>query len=504
MELRKTNFSNLRFLQILIPSAISLLSFLIAHIAGFDRIHIPLNAWQLLDKELLLTKPIQSLTLLHVQPPGLNATLAAILRISSFLGINPEAITYILFVILGTIASVYLYKTIIKFTNAHVFAALPVLIFTFNPASWVYGHRFFYPYILACLFIFLAYQIQKVFLDGDKVHKPIILVTIMIIIISNFRSLYHPLWGISLFFLMAAMYTSIFRVKFRKFLQKEWVVILFLLLGLLLWPIKNKILFGQFTFSSWQGFNLSRGTDVTSEVIEDYRREGFVPDRIHTALDQFQIRHGISAPNVLSQIEKSTGGRNWNHYLFLDQNPTLTRQAILYRLQNPLHWIKQTIFHYLTWTMPSFINPYTGELYGPDTPLYRQYARGIRNIFFYDLRPPLGTLIPPGFRWPHVIRLNRDVPFTIFGLLCFPTLLSLSILMTKEKWHSGKKAEAAFLALILFNVSWALAIPCLTDGYEGNRMRYAIFPLLLMILYSALGSLCLRQKLGDHKDTFYD
>lgn len=152
MELRKTNFSNLRFLQILIPSTISLLSFLIAHIAGFDRIHIPLNAWQLLDKELLLTKPIQSLTLLHVQPPGLNATLAAILRISSFLGINPEATTYILFVILGTIASVYLYKTIIKITNAHVFAALLVLIFSFNPASWVYGHRFFIlTYWLVCL-----------------------------------------------------------------------------------------------------------------------------------------------------------------------------------------------------------------------------------------------------------------------------------------------------------------------------------------------------------------
>lgn len=489
MDFFKTETPKQRILHTLLPLLIYLLSVLVARLAGFTSFHVPWNAWQLLDGKLLLEKPLQSLILLHAQPPGLNLLSALTLQISTLLRIHAELVAYFLFVMLGCGASIYLFRLITRITGSYRLAVLSVLLFTLNPTSWLYGHQFFYPFILACLMILLATHMQKFLWEkGRDSNHGLLPITATIILIVNVRSLFHPVWGMGLFFLLAGLYALIHKENILHYLKSNWLMIILLLVGLLIWPLKNMFLFGQFTSTSWQGFNLSRGTEVTSAVIENYRREGVVPASIQSTLDQFQKKHNISEPNVLSQINKSTGGRNWNHYLYLDQNPELTRKAISYRLHNPLHWIKQTIFHYITWTRPSYINPYTGELFGPHTPLYDWFAGGIKNTLFFDLRPPLGKLIPSQIQWPHVIRLNKDVPFTVFGFLIFPFLLFFSLRLARKKWVSNKRRVAAYLTGLLYNVLWVLAIPCVTDGFEGNRMRYAIFPLLIILFVAILST----------------
>jgi len=46
------------------------------------------------------------------------------------------------------------------------------------------------------------------------------------------------------------------------------------------------------------------------------------------------------------------------------------------------------------------------------------------------------------------------------------------------------------MLLMMVCVVWTLVLPCLTDGHEGNRMRFAVSPYLIvltMMLFRDLG-----------------
>jgi hypothetical protein len=35
--------------------------------------------------------------------------------------------------------------------------------------------------------------------------------------------------------------------------------------------------------------------------------------------------------------------------------------------------------------------------------------------------------------------------------------------------------------VMVYAVVWVLVVPCLTDGHEGNRMRFAVDPLIAIL-----------------------
>jgi hypothetical protein len=291
------------------------------------------------------------------------------------------------------------------------------------------------------------------------------------------------------------MITLILIIGLKYWKEKEKQKKKFLYLGiavitglvLMIWPIKNLILFGQFTSTSWTGFNLSRGTTVPLQVIKAYQKDGTVPANILSETRKYEREHELEFPSPVSQIEKSTGGRNYNHYIFLIENPDLSRSAIIYRIVNPLHWVKRTLEHYLVWTQPShhfYLKPAVNP--AQDNQLYQFYNQVINRTIFFDLRPGIKSSVLGSIPLPHVFLMDEDLPFTLFGLVIFPLTIVFGGWKVYQYFKTGSIHKGQYLIVIIFITLWVLILPCLTDGFESNRMRFPILPFIIYIIILGL------------------
>ena len=463
--------------QYLVPAGIYALAYVLCRLLGFDRFEIPWQFWQLLDQRLLGEAPLQSLYLLHAQPPVLNATLALLLKLGELTGIAPEVWARGLFAFLGLASSVLLFRVLIKVVDSWVLATVGLVVTLANPAYHVFQSLYFYPFILSLLLITLLFLSLRLLETANPWY--LFASAILLGLVCNTRSLFHPLWAIMVYALLLALLYARHRGRKRLPLASILVSSGLLVALLALWPLKNYLLFGEYTFSTWEGYNLARGTGVESEVLEEYIRSGTVPAAIEEELAHFQRTHGFSGVGVLTEYETTAGGRNWNHYLLTAVNEPLHSQAIEARIQNPERWLRQIRKNYAAWTRASYVQPYLGTIRGPEDGEYIQYASLHRRLLFFDTRPWLEPYFPGFFE---ALRLKRKpLPLTLFGLVLFPLLMVVSLSMAFWRLRKRQYFGAASILIPWITVAWVLLIPCLTDGSEGNRMRFGVTAYLVVL-----------------------
>jgi hypothetical protein len=483
-----------------IPLILFGFSHILAYSFGFRMIKIPWNYWQLLDKRELIIHPLNSLLLLHSQPPLLNGILAFFLHVSQQLPGSINLWMTSLFLAIGLISTLLFYSLNYSLTDSHLLASFIVIVYLVNPTTLIYSHLYFYPYLLSSAMIVLVYLFYNYLkYDQDKSILYLLGVVILLALITLLRSLFHPLWSFGILFFLLILPTLLNVKKRKSWIIYKIMLILFLITVLSIWPIKNQILFDQFTYSTWTGFNLTRYTPEESQVINNYWKYGAVPTYINEKYIKFSEKYDLQHPKVLTEINKSTGGRNWNHFLFAVVNKKLTQKGLSYRFQKLKLWFFRIITHYFHWTYPSFVNSYSYQIKGPENKLFSIYSSGIRSASFFDFRPflqqnpTIDKLIEKNF-----IQGNREkVRLTAFGLLGFPLLIVLfgSVLITL---YPHNRVEFIIYLLSMFTILWVLFIPILTDGFEGNRMRFAVFPYFLLFISKAVHLLV--QKLSSTKE----
>jgi hypothetical protein len=246
------------------------------------------------------------------------------------------------------------------------------------------------------------------------------------------------------------------------------------------------VLFGQATYSTWSGYNLAKATPVMDADLARFRSHGEVSERVADALAHFEEKRQLKRSNAISAVRKAGGSLNWNHYIFVLVNPSLRDRALAWRLEHPGAWLGNAVAFYWLSTRASYTHPYTGAIRGPDerdpsrpaSPLYRGFARLHRGLLFADLRPALERIWPAAV--PESIR-GQGVPMTLFGVVVLPLTLAAAFALGVSRWRRSR-GEAAILLTFAFCIVYALALPCLTDGIEGNRFRFATGPLFTLLL----------------------
>ena len=58
--------------------------------------------------------------------------------------------------------------------------------------------------------------------------------------------------------------------------------------------------------------------------------------------------------------------------------------------------------------------------------------------------------------------------------------------MSARSFWRERSVEAAAALLMWFCILWVLAIPCFTDGHEGNRMRFSVSALFTILTLKPL------------------
>ncbi len=465
---------------VLIPAALFVVFISLAHWLGLWDVQILPNLYQLLDSNELKSHPFNSLLYLHSQPPGFNALFALILNLSDLTGIREEMLVKVLFLSGGFVGAVLLFNVIRQVSDSTTLAVLGLIALLSNPAYHVYGSMFFYPFILHFLFLILIWLIASYLRHGRTIS--LFLIVLLMALITNTRTLFHPVWAVGLYVIVVfgKMWTS--RERDRKELQRFGVAFLLLLLLLCIWPLKNYLVFGQFTYSSWSGYSLSRGLPVKNELLDKYvyGDAGVVSDEVKQYLEQFRPVFKGDSLNVISAPRKSDGSLNWNHIVFVMTNRDLTKRAIEWRLNHIRPYLKRIVFYYLLWTRPSYIHPYEGIILGPETDRYYIYSETYNQLIDPDLRPFVELLTPDLFLH-RMAAYGRMVPveYTLYGLVVLPLLLISAAAFILFNLKKRRPREGIVTACLFCHV-FPMVAACLTDGFEGNRMSFSTSPLLII------------------------
>ena len=430
---------------------------------------VPFHYPHLLSSEHLTERLAEALLYLHSQPPGLNLLLGLFLKLEQVTGIAPEESILAFHVLLGLLAVVgfvFLAHRFISLTWIRWFA---IALFVLNPVFYMMIFLFFYTLHEMVLLLAMVMALRAWWLHG----RPFAYVAVCAIAIalSNLHTLFHFVWAIAV--TGAALWLKPAQANEAESRPGRIPLGCFALTVLLLlaWPAKNLAIFGHFTATSWQGFNLIQGTGINVLTLPEPSRS--VPER-------------FADVGVLSEFEKPGGRRNMNHYSVIEEYGRLQGMAIRAIVEEPSLIAAKIGHNYWSFTRPSARTPYSGNL-NHAAPGVRPWLRLYEWVVLQDFR---GS----DFLWstdnrihtPEVIE-GYEQKLRVSGFfLWFPIILiaaGLRIIRRRRVDPLG----AHLAAYLLFCIVWVLASCLLIDGAEGHRLRFSTEPYLVLLACWALG-----------------
>ena len=435
---------------------------------------IPWAYFQLLDRHELTIHPFWNLFLLHSQPPLLNALLALILNLGVVTGTDPRFWAAAVFFGLGATLAWGVFRLTLLLTKRFGLAMLATVLMLADPGHHVFQHQYFYPFMLQAMLVGMAICAFRFLAGGGA---PTLFGAVgLIVLAGNTSSLYHPLWVLGLGVLLIACRT---KVAGRR-AEGRWVApvaLLTLLVGALAWPAKNWVVFGQFSVSTMEGLNMARGTtDLDAALAQgDWRREAA------DGLASLRRDYPHAPMVVLEARAKGDGSVNMNQYEMVTINPRLKALAVRWRRAHPGEWSRMVLSQYWMWTRAAYADSYGEALTVPGNATYRWYARLHQAVFYPDCEPVLESIMGRNVELVRSGLTRQRVPVTLFGLVFFPVIL-IGATVTNGVDAARRRDAAAMVCLVMITcILWVLVVPCLTDGQEGNRMRFAVDPFITIL-----------------------
>ena len=416
-----------------IPVVVFLAALALARAAAFE-MQIPDGLVQLLDVGVLATHPVASLCYLHTQPPGLNLLLALVLCVAHVFALQPVSVAGALFVIIGLVASIVLWRLLRGLTESAVLATLGLVAALADPGYPIYEHVFFYEFLLHAGLVFVLAAAAAYLASG----KPWWLSTLVALLaaITLTGSLYHPVWACAV--LALVLWLRGRRADHRAQTLRQGALPMLALLALLsIWPLKNWVVFGRPFYSSTTAYNLARHVPecpqwVTSPVLLGPAES---PDVAAIVARAARVC-GAAGSELLTTATKSAGSPNWNHAMLLLVAPLRSRCGIAWRRQHSLDWLARAAGFYAMWTRPTFVHPYSAdEIVGSPDEHYRRYARAYEQLFFHDLRPAIEHRAPGWFLHAEAMVRGQPVPYTVARFVVFPVIAAAVILLlASRRW----------------------------------------------------------------------
>ncbi|HXB30056.1 MAG TPA: hypothetical protein VNW49_09565 [Puia sp.] len=253
--------------QLLIIITVFVVSRFILMLLGIHLDILALSAyWQYLDIETLRNHLLSGVWYDHAQPPLFNLFLGYVLKIS---GTHYILIFDIILKLISLCNALLLFIIVKRLSTVFYMPILVALLYILSPATIIFEAELFYTslvslFLLISVFYLIRFTESDRWLNAFGIFFPITLLCLT-------RSVYHMIW----LFIIAA--TLIFYFRRKAALNK---LILASLISILLvgsWYVKNKLLFGKLTASTWVGMNMARNVFHDNEVKDSSHIEAYEP-----------------------------------------------------------------------------------------------------------------------------------------------------------------------------------------------------------------------------------
>ena len=204
-------------------------------------------AWQLVPYEILRDDPVGSVWNLHIQPPLWNLVIGVIGRWSPL----PDGISFqLLQASFGVLLAALLAVILLRLRCRPWLAVAVALLATLNPEVLRNAFEPTYELATACGLVALVWVLSG-WAPGRE-YRTLLGVSGFATAVVLTRSLYHPVWALAV--------VAVVAWTFRAALTPKRIAVAFLIPVVFAggWMLKNELLFGRATLSSWFGMNLQR------------------------------------------------------------------------------------------------------------------------------------------------------------------------------------------------------------------------------------------------------
>src|SRR5450631_1795626 len=259
------NVSRLREVSIII--AVFSISRILVWIIGLHLSPWPLYAyWQYLDLNTLTNHLFRGVWYDHAQPPAFNLFLGIVLKIGGKQSILLFAAILKMISLANGLLIFFILKKLSVASYLPLFAALVYLL---SPATLIFENELFYTTAISFLLLLATYFLIRFANSGNGWNAFGIFFPLTLLCLT--RSVYHIIW----LFVVSASLLYYFRKN-----ASLYKLVLCSLISIVLaggWYLKNKVIFGRFTSSTWVGMNMARNVFHDNEIRDSSLIEAYAP-----------------------------------------------------------------------------------------------------------------------------------------------------------------------------------------------------------------------------------
>jgi hypothetical protein len=435
--------------------------------------------YQIIDPVLMKTRLLESLFYLHTQPPGFNLILGVVVKL--FPG-SYTPVFHAMYLLCGLSLCFTLYRLMRILGVRPAVATTLTSVFLASPGVVLFENFLMYAYPLMALLCASAVAFHRLLTRPAWASATLFFASLTVL--AYLRALFHLAW-----FVLLAVFAGWILKGRRRMIAAAAVVPFLLALGLF---VKNAVVFGSFTSSTWMGFNADTITlhNLTPEEHERLIASGLLSEvgRISggEALSEFKGFITLPPPTgipILDQIYDSTGRRNYNHPGYLLLHPYYLHDAKAIILHYPRAYLRSLEAAWFAYFLPSGDFPF----FDLNHPRIAGFDRFFNVVFFGQWkyapnRKDLRHLAAEGSTAQLPLYTGTYLMIGLPVLFCWG-LWRLWVEVHKSGWRTP---STAVLGFVLFHIAYITAIVNFLSSFENNRYRLPLDPFFVALLGMAI------------------
>lgn len=414
--------------------------------------------WQYLSVDTLRHDLLKGVWYDHTQPPLFNLLLGAILKISGSSAPLIFSLCFKIITLLNTFLLLRLLKENAKHKNIPLLLAL---IYLLSPATILFENELFYTSFITLLLLLSCNYLSKYQVAGKPGKLFGFFLPLALICLT--RSMYHLAW------LVLPWLFILFRSREKKYAVKVLLTGLSLIILVSGWYIKNSLIFGSFTTSTWGGMNIARNVFHDAVITDSGQIASIEPFSKISAYTHFLPPDpaadfkGLNDRDLLQEM-KNDSFINEKHAGYIEISKRY--------MQASKQQVKDRPGAYLKNVMQSAI-----IFFAPAT-RYPVNEAQARKMKYYDLLYSFNlSQLAEG-------KKERRIALTLSALPKFICYFLVFFIVVRT-WIRKRQIPLLHL-FIIYVTGYIFTVSSLFEHYENMRFRYEAEPLFLVLAGAVL------------------